>query len=60
MKFNTKNVCVCLDDKTIEILDRTVESLRAAGNFNVTKSSLVRYAIHMQEKNNWAELPMTY
>lgn len=60
MKFNTKNVCICLDEKTIEILDRAVEELREAGNFNVTKSALVRFAIQMQDKNKWADLPRTY
>lgn len=60
MKAVTKNVCISLDDKTLEILGQAIERLRNEGNIFITRSALVRYAIQMQEKNNWADLPKTY
>lgn len=56
----TTNVCICLDDKTMEILNLTVRRLRNEGHKFITRSGLIRYAVQMQEKNNWADLPKTY
>ena len=54
------NVCISLDDKTIEILGQAVKRLRSEGNTFITRSALIRYAVQMQEQNNWADLPRTY
>lgn len=60
MEKRIKNVCVCLDPKTIDILKRTVERQLASGNLSITKSALIRYAVMVQENVGWAGLPKSY